>query len=119
MNAMSHVYEMRMYYAAPGKMDALIARFADHTEALFARHGIKTIGYWVPQENTKNLLLYIVEHDSLEAAEKNWTAFRADKDWQRIKTETDTPVPLVSSMDCYYMDKLDLPKSKTGVSSKT
>jgi hypothetical protein len=116
---MSHVYEMRMYTAAPGKMDALIARFADHTEPLFARHGIKTIGYWVPQENPRNVLLYIIEHDSRESAEKNWNAFRADKDWQRIKTETDTPVPLVSKMDCYFMDKLDFSKPKIGVSSKT
>lgn len=116
---MSNVYEMRMYTAAPGKMDALIARFADHTEALFARHGIKTIGYWVPLENSRNILFYIVEHDSVAAAEKNWTAFRADKDWQRIKAETDSPVPLVSTMDCYYIDKLDFSKRQTGVSSKT
>jgi hypothetical protein len=51
---------MRTYYAAPGKMDALLARFADHTEAIFQRHGLKTIGYWIPQENPKNLLLYIL-----------------------------------------------------------
>jgi heme-degrading monooxygenase HmoA len=116
---MSHVYEMRMYTAAPGKMEALIARFADHTEALFARHGIKTIGYWIPLENTRNRMFYIVEHDSLEAAAKNWTAFRADQDWQRIKTETDTPIPLVASMDCYFIEKIDFSKFKTGVSSKT
>ncbi|HTA45169.1 MAG TPA: NIPSNAP family protein [Bryobacteraceae bacterium] len=116
---MSHVYEMRMYFVTPGKMDALIARFADHTDALFARYGIKTVGYWTPRENPKNLLLYILEHDSVEAAEKNWAAFRADKDWQRIRAETDTPVPLVSSMDCYFMDKIDFSKLKTRVSSKT
>ncbi len=115
---MSHVYEMRMYYAAPGKMDALLARFADHTEALFARHGIRTIGYWVPRENSKNLLLYIVEHDSLDAAAKNWDAFRADKDWQRIKAETDADVPLAASIERYFMDKVDFSKLKSGVSSK-
>lgn len=115
---MSHVYEMRMYYAAPGKMDALLARFADHTDPLLKRYGIRTIGYWVPQENPKNLLLYIVEHDSLEAAEKNWATFRNDKDWQRIKAETDADVPLVASIERYFMDKVDFSKLKTGVSSK-
>jgi NIPSNAP len=116
---MSSVYEMRTYYAAPGKLDALIARFVDHTEALFQKYGIKTIGYWTPRENPKGMLLYIVEHESLESAEKNWDAFRADKDWQRIKAETDDPVPLAESIERYFMDKVDFSKLKSGVSSKT
>jgi hypothetical protein len=31
----STVYEMRVYYAMPGKLDALHARFKDHTLAFF------------------------------------------------------------------------------------
>jgi NIPSNAP len=116
---MNHVYEMRMYYANPGKMEALLARFADHTEEIFERYHLKTIGYWVPQDNPKNLLLYIMEHESLEAAEKNWEDFRNDKDWLKVKADTDAPVPLVASIDRYFMDKVDFSKVKTGVSSKT
>ena len=116
---MSHVYEMRMYYVAPGKMAALLARFADHTEAIFERHNLKTIGYWVPRENPKNLLLYIIEHESLEAAAKNWEDFRNDKDWQRVKAETDAEVPLVVSIEAYFMDKVDFSKPEYGVCSKT
>lgn len=121
--AMSHLYEMRMYYVAPGKMDALLARFADHTEAIFKRYNLKTIGYWVPRENPKNLLLYIIEHDvendSVEAAERNWEAFRNDKEWQRVRAETDAEVPLVVSIERYYMDKIDFSKIQNGISSKT
>jgi NIPSNAP len=116
---MNHVYEMRMYYASPGKMDALLARFADHTEAIFARYNLKTIGYWVPQENSKNLLVYIMEHETLEAAKKNWEDFRNDAEWLKVKAETDSPVPLVATIDRYFMDKVDFSKLKTGVSSNT
>jgi hypothetical protein len=116
------VYEMRTYYAAPGKLDALIARFVNHTEALFRRHGIKTLGYWAPIENPKEILFYIVEHESFESAEKNWDEFRADKDWQRIRAETDNPVPLAASIERSFMAKIDFPAFKTafetGVSSK-
>ena len=112
-------YEMRMYYVAPGKMDALLARFADHTEAIFERYNLKTIGYWVAQETAKNLLIYIIEHESLEAAEKNWQDFGKDKDWQRVKAETDAEIPLVVSIDRTFMDKVDIPKLKNGISSKT
>jgi hypothetical protein len=113
------VYEMRIYHSAPGKMDALLARFADHTEALFARHGIKTTGYWVARDKSTNLLMYMVEHEGVEAAEKNWEAFRKDEDWQRLKAETDADVPLAASIERHFMDKVDLSKVKTGVSLKT
>jgi len=117
------VYEMRLYHAAPGKMDALLARFADHTEGLFVRHGIKTTGYWVAQSDpnnaSQNLLMYMVEHESVEAAEKNWDAFRNDAYWQSLKAETDANGPLAASIDRYFMDQVDLSKFKSGVSSKT
>jgi hypothetical protein len=116
---MSHVYEMRMYSVAPGKMDALLARFADHTEAIFKRYNMKTLGYWVPLENAKNLMIYIIEHESLEAAEKNWQDFGKDKEWQQVKAETDAEAPLVISIERYYMDKVDFSKIKNGISSKT
>ena len=115
---MKPVYEMRIYTAAPGKLEALLARFANHTEALFQRYSIKTIGYWVPLDNTKNQLLYIVEHASVEAAEKNWDAFRKDPDWQKLKKETDADVPLAASIERYFMDKVDFSQFQTGVSSK-
>ncbi len=114
---MSHAYELRMYTPSPGKMDALIARFANHTEALFARYGIRTLGYWTSHGNPK-LLIYIVEHDSVEAAEKNWDAFRTDKDWQRIKAETDGDTPLAASIERFFMDKVDLAAFKSALSSK-
>src|SRR6516225_5291348 len=52
-----HVYELRMYHAKEGKMDALVARFRDHTEALFQRHNMRSVGYWQPEDppNSQNL----------------------------------------------------------------
>ncbi len=75
-----HVYELRMYHAKEGKMDALKARFGDHTDALFKRHNMKSIGYWSPEDapDSQTLFIYILEHPSREEAKKNWTAFQAD-----------------------------------------
>jgi len=115
---MNHVYEMRMYHAAPGKLDALISRFALHTNALFARYHLKPIAYWVPRENSQNLLLYILEHDSIEEAEKNWADFRNDAEWQKVKAETDADTPLAASIVRYFMDKVDFSNFESGVSCK-
>ena len=41
-------YELRTYFAAPGKLDALNARFRNHTCKIFEKHGMVNIGYWVP-----------------------------------------------------------------------
>lgn len=81
----SPVYELRIYTCNEGKLDALLARFRDHTCTLFEKHGIKNIGYWVPvdEENgSKTTLIYIIEHKSRDAAKANWKSFGADPDWQ-------------------------------------
>src|SRR5437762_6472918 len=44
-----HVYELRLYHVHEGKMDALKARFGNHTDAIFKRHNMKSIGYWSPR----------------------------------------------------------------------
>ena len=33
----NHVYELRLYHVNEGKMDALKARFGDHTDAAFQK----------------------------------------------------------------------------------
>ena len=38
------IYELREYFAMPGRMRDLQARFRDHTLKIIERHGIKVIG---------------------------------------------------------------------------
>src|SRR5947209_16210853 len=84
-----HVYELRMYHVHPGKMEALRSRFGDHTDELFRRHNLKSIGYWQPQDapNSENLFIYILEHPSREEAKKNWDAFHEDPEWIKVRDE--------------------------------
>src|SRR6185369_14933877 len=62
----NRVFEIRTYTAEDGKLDALSARFRDHTMKLFEKHGITSIGYWIPADEprSKNTLIYIVAHAS-------------------------------------------------------
>src|SRR6059036_719081 len=82
-----HVYELRMYHVNEGKMDALIARFGDHTDAIFRRHNMKSIGFWRPQDEpySQSLFVYILQHPSREEARKNWAAFQADPEWKKVR----------------------------------
>jgi hypothetical protein len=68
-----HVYELRLYHVNEGKMDALKARFGDHTDSTFKRHNMKSIGYWLHEDapSSQNLFIYILEHPNRQEAEKN------------------------------------------------
>ena len=91
MFAQNRVFELRTYVANEGKFEALKTRFRDHTIRIFARHGMESIGYWIPQdpEKSKNTLTYIIAHTSREQATKNWVAFRADPEWQKVAAESE------------------------------
>ena len=102
----SHVYELRLYHPHEGKLDALKARFGDHTDAIFRRHNMKSIGYWFPEDapDSQNVFIYILEHPSRQEAEKNWAAFQADPEWKKVKAESEANGPLVDHIDHYFMD---------------
>ena len=87
-------------------MDALKARFGDHTDAIFRRHNMKSVGYWVPEDppSSQNLFIYVLEHPSRQEAEKNWAAFQADPEWKKVKAESEAQGPLADHIDRYFLD---------------
>jgi hypothetical protein len=105
-NPPHHVYELRMYHVNEGKTEALQARFRDYTDAIFKRHNMKSVGYWVPEDapSSQNLFVYILEHPGRAEAEKNWAEFQADPEWQKVKAESEKNGKLVDHIDRYFMD---------------
>src|ERR1700745_1087060 len=95
-----HIYELRLYHVNEGKMDALRDRFGNHTDAIFKRHNMKSIGYWSPEDapRSQNLFIYILEHPSRQEAEKNWDAFQADPEWKKEKAESAENESLVDNI---------------------
>lgn len=103
----TRVFEMRTYYAAPGKLDALHARFRDHTVKLFEKHGMTNIGYWTPIDNKESKLIYILAYPNMEAREKSWKAFLADPDWQKAKQASEVSGSLVAKNESVYLTATD------------
>ncbi len=101
------VYEMRTYYAASGKLDALQARFRNHTCKLFEKHGMTNVGYWVPIDNPDNKLIYILAYPSRKARDESWKAFQADPDWQKARKESETQGPLVAKVEALFLAATD------------
>ena len=110
----NRVYELRTYTCNEGKLEALKARFRDHTIDIFKRHGMESIGYWVPEdpERSKNTLIYIISHASREQATKNWAAFNADPEWQKVSQESNANGRIVQKTESVFMDPTDFSKLK-------
>ena len=106
----SRVFEMRVYYAAPGKFEDLHARFRDHTNKIFVKHGMQIVGYWVPLDKDKgaeNKLIYILAYPSREAAKKAWDAFRDDPEWKQVAKASEANGKLVDKVESTYMTATD------------
>ena len=105
----ARVFEMRIYTAAEGKLPDLLARFRNHTNHLFVKHGMKLIGYWTPTEGDEaaNTLVYILAHDSREAAKKSWAAFVADPAWKKAAAESRKDGRLVAGIENQWLKATD------------
>ena len=103
------VFELRTYTTKPGRLDALHARFANHTIALLERHGMTNIGYFVPQDAplAENTLIYVLAHDSREAAKASWAAFVADPEWPKVRDASIQDGEIIESIESVFMDATD------------
>lgn len=108
-DAKSRFFEQRIYTTNPGKLDALHARFRDHTNKLFVKHGMELIGYWTPVdgEEAENTLIYVLAYPSREARDAAWKAFIADPDWQQAYQESTADGKLVKGVKSTFLTPTD------------
>ncbi|MBC8325600.1 MAG: NIPSNAP family protein [Verrucomicrobia subdivision 3 bacterium] len=100
-------YELRIYTAAEGKLEALNARFRDHTCKLFEKHGLTNVGYWVPVDQSDNRLIYVISSPSREAHKKSWQAFLNNPDWKKAYKASTQDGALVAKVDSIFMSATD------------
>jgi hypothetical protein len=110
----SRVFEIRTYTAEPGKLPGLLKRFREHTTKLFEKHGMTNIGYWVPTDEprSQNTLIYILAHDSREAAKQSWKEFQADPDWIKVKEASEANGKIVTKVESVFADPTDFSSIK-------
>ncbi|AFK02097.1 NIPSNAP family containing protein [Emticicia oligotrophica DSM 17448] len=109
-------FEMRIYYCEPGRLPNLLTRFRDHTTKIFERHGMTNIGYWVPTQNEKNALYYVLAYPDKEARDASWKAFGADPEWKKVSEESQRDGKIVAKVESIFMTATDFsPKIKEKV----
>lgn len=103
----TRLFELRIYTATAGKLDALHARFKDHTLKMFEKHGIANIGYWVPLENKENKLYYLIAHKDKAARDAGLGAVVADPDFQKAVKESIKDGEIVAKMESVLLTATD------------
>ena len=105
----SRVFELRTYAARPGKFEAMKTRFREHIVPLFAKHGLTLVGFWTYADApaSENTLVYILAHESREAAQRNWAAFIADPVRVRVWEETERDGPINLKVDSVFLNAID------------
>ncbi len=104
------VYELRTYTAHPGTLANVLARFRDHTTALFAKHGMVNVGYFTPLDSANGAgqtLVYLLRHTSRGAAAVSWRAFVADTSWKSVAAASERNGPIVAKIASVFLSATD------------
>ena len=104
------VFELRTYTATPGNHDKVLARFRDHTLALFEKHGIRNLGYAVPmdaKDGAGEKLVYLIAHKSRDAAKESWKNFSADPEWKDVSAKSQVNGKIVAKVESTFLDPTD------------
>ena len=103
------LYELRTYTTHDGKLDDLHARFSDHTNRLFVKHGMTLIGYWTlaSGDEKDNTLVYIIAHEDADAAKASWRAFGSDEEWKKAAADSQRDGPMLTNVKSQYLIPTD------------
>lgn len=98
------IYELRSYTAMPGRLPALLTRFAEVTTRFWARHGIRQVGSWTVESGSHNRrLYYILAWESLAERETRWNAFMTDPEWIAARVVGDENGSVIETIENSFL----------------
>jgi len=100
-------FELRTYYCHPDKLENLLTRFEDHTMALFEKHGMVNMGYWLPIDNANNKLVYLLGYQNREQRDEAWAAFAKDPEWIKVYEASREAGPIVDVVTKKFLHYTD------------
>ena len=106
------VYELRIYVMNPGKLPLILNRFRTKEVAIFARCGMHKVAFFTPTDEATNAenaetLIYLLRHESREAARESWAKFAKDPEWIAVRAESEKDGAFVSKHESTFMKLTD------------
>jgi NIPSNAP len=111
----SRLFELRTYYAPPGKLEDLHKRFRDHTLSIFAKHGMTVEGFWGPvykKDGSDNKLVYLMSFKDRAERDAKWKEFATDPEWQKVSKESEANGKIVEKVESLFLFNTDYAPAK-------
>jgi hypothetical protein len=104
----NRVFELRIDKTYPGRLQALADRLAQG-RPIFERNHMSIVGYWIPQDSPQheNTLIYMVAHESREAAKKDNAGFGSDPEFRALQKSSEADGKIIEKFETTYLDPLD------------
>ena len=99
----SAYFEMRTYTVHEGRMPDLIQRFQNHTRALFTKHGIENVAYFLSEEEPQKKLTFILGYPSASERDIRWNNFANDPEWKAVAAASEANGKIVQKVDQVFM----------------
>jgi hypothetical protein len=108
------LFELRTYTCLPGRFPNIVSRFQDHTFKLFEQHQMENIAYFKSEEvdSAQPKLVYIVAHQSQQAATKSWAEFRVDPTWIAARDASEKDGKIIEKVESIFLKPLSFSKIK-------
>ncbi len=105
----TELFELRIYTATPGKMEALHKRFREHTLKFFEKHGIRSVAYWTAiDEKHRERLYYIVAYPDQESREKRLVnGIAKDPEFLKVVAESEREGKLTTDIESVLLMPTD------------
>jgi hypothetical protein len=100
----SAYFEMRTYTVHEGKMPDLIQRFQNHTRALFTKHGIENVAYFLSEEEPQKKLTFILGYPSASERDIRWNNFANDPEWKAVAAASEANGKIVQKVEQVFME---------------
>lgn len=91
------IYELREYVTHDDTTQRVHDRFEKATLPLFARHGMKLMGFWVDADDPRRIL-YLLRFSDADAQTSAWKSFQQDPEWKEAKQASEVDGPIVAEM---------------------
>ncbi len=111
----SRLYELRTYFAMPGKLEDIHKRFRDHTMSIFAKHGMTVVGFWGPvykKDGSENKLVYLLSFKDRAERDAKWKEFASDPEWQKVAKESDANGKILEKVESVFLSETDYAPAK-------
>ncbi len=111
----TRLFELRIYTAAEGKLDAIHTRTKDGGLKLLEKHGMTVLGVWSPIDAKDARFFLLLAHKDKAARDASFQAFAADPDWVKIRNESEKDGKIVAKAQELFLTATDYsPAIKVG-----